>query len=519
MESHAERNLMLTSTTRIRPYLVMALALAAFVATAILPARADAIRCGATVVRDITLDTSLEVCPGDGLVVGANGVDIDLNGQTITGTGLGTAIRVNGYEAVTVTNGTLVGFDYGVELSHTLNSAVRNVTTESIQNSPLLLVDADTSRFSNNVFSNSQDLGVVVAAGSTGNVFTSNEIVSVSDAAFTITDSANNRFESNLVDWSGDRAFYFERSARASLIGNTISNTSDSAVEMVASRSSKLIGNQVTESSDAVFQMRNSGSSRFENNRITGSSDSAFSMTNTGSSTFTGNRIRNVQDAGLFVSSSSNTVTNNRFANVGDSGLAFFSSSNNLVEGNTFTIAGDAGIGITDGHDNQVLSNVVSGASDAGIFLQFSHGNRVYGNIVTYNESGVELDSSNSNVIEANDVTGSRAAGISMEDSSANQVLSNIANATGSNGIFATRENPEAEETLLGRNIIDGNRAHDNLTNGIFVEIPGARVSNNRTFRNFGYGIKGVPGVRGAGNLARDNGEPLQCLYVRCIIP
>jgi parallel beta-helix repeat protein len=503
----------------INVYFGVALVLAALMAFAVLPARAEAVRCGGTVVRDVTLTSDLTGCLGDALSVGANGVHIDLNGQMISGTGLGTAIRVNGYDNVSITNGTLVDFDYGVELSSTSGTVVRGLHAERLQNANLLMVDADASQISGNNFNYGLDKGVVMAAGSTGNTFSDNAVVTTSDASFTVTDSPNNKFESNFVDWSGDRAFLFERSARISLINNTINNTSDSAVEMTGGRSSRIVGNRVSNGSDSVFQLRNSGSSRIATNTIVGSSDSAFSLTNTGSSTVTGNRIREVQDAGLFVSSSSNVVSNNRFTNVGDSGLAFFGSSNNVIEANTFVNAGDAGVGITDGHHNQVLSNVVSGASDAGVFLQFAHENRIYDNTVTYNESGVELDGSNLNVIEANDVTGSRAAGISMEDSSANQVLRNIANGTGANGIFAVRENPESEETLLGRNIIDGNRAHENLANGIFVEIPGARVSNNRTFRNAQYGIKGVPGVRGGGNLAMDNGEPLQCLYVRCTIP
>ena len=45
------------------------------------------LECGSVVTRDVRLSRDLRGCTGNGLVVGADGVDIDLNGHLISGTG------------------------------------------------------------------------------------------------------------------------------------------------------------------------------------------------------------------------------------------------------------------------------------------------------------------------------------------------------------------------------------------------------------------------------------------------
>lgn len=70
------------------------------------------IHCGDTIVADLVANTDL-TCPGDGLVVGADDVTLDLGGHTIAGAGAGTGLAVTGHSGVTVRNGTIAGFDTG----------------------------------------------------------------------------------------------------------------------------------------------------------------------------------------------------------------------------------------------------------------------------------------------------------------------------------------------------------------------------------------------------------------------
>ena len=73
--------------------------------------------CGQKIMQSIRLNNSLADCLGNGLIVGANGITIDLNGKTIDGKSLGAAILNNGFDSVTIKNGVLMDFDFGVMLN------------------------------------------------------------------------------------------------------------------------------------------------------------------------------------------------------------------------------------------------------------------------------------------------------------------------------------------------------------------------------------------------------------------
>ena len=67
------------------------------------------VNCGQVISQSILVSNSLTNCWGDGLVVGAPGITIDLNGFVIDGLQMGAGIRNNGHDQVTVTNGTVHG--------------------------------------------------------------------------------------------------------------------------------------------------------------------------------------------------------------------------------------------------------------------------------------------------------------------------------------------------------------------------------------------------------------------------
>ena len=70
-----------------RPLLVLGVA-AALALVAAGPASASpkpTLQCGQTVTHSVKLNADLTDCPGNGLVIGANDVTVDLNGHTIDG--------------------------------------------------------------------------------------------------------------------------------------------------------------------------------------------------------------------------------------------------------------------------------------------------------------------------------------------------------------------------------------------------------------------------------------------------
>ncbi|MEX2394645.1 MAG: right-handed parallel beta-helix repeat-containing protein [Actinomycetota bacterium] len=93
---------------------LVALALIAFAIVGATPhARAVVPACG-DIADSFTL-TADQTCAGDGWTVIADDVDIDLNGFSLLGNGTGTGITFTGQRRVTIRNGTIEGFQLGIE--------------------------------------------------------------------------------------------------------------------------------------------------------------------------------------------------------------------------------------------------------------------------------------------------------------------------------------------------------------------------------------------------------------------
>lgn len=106
--------------------------------------------CGATLVANLKLDHDL-TCAGDGLIVGADGIKINLNGHTLTGLGTGVGITVIGRTKVSIMGGAVQGFAVAVRMTNSTDIAIKQ-----------------------NVFRGNGE-GIDLQAGSIGNVIKENE--------------------------------------------------------------------------------------------------------------------------------------------------------------------------------------------------------------------------------------------------------------------------------------------------------------------------------------------------------
>jgi parallel beta-helix repeat protein len=84
------------------------------------PSAAAVLACGDAIVADTVLENNLLDCPGDGIVIGADGITLNLAGRIVDGTGGPTTagIRLNGRSSVTIGGGGVVReFGLGVSIS------------------------------------------------------------------------------------------------------------------------------------------------------------------------------------------------------------------------------------------------------------------------------------------------------------------------------------------------------------------------------------------------------------------
>lgn len=87
--------------------------------------------CPVTVTHSVKVTKDLTCNGTNGIVVGKGHITIDLNGHTLTGDHTGGTAGVDdsgGFDRVTVKNGTLRGFDYGVNFVAAKKAVVKHVT-------------------------------------------------------------------------------------------------------------------------------------------------------------------------------------------------------------------------------------------------------------------------------------------------------------------------------------------------------------------------------------------------------
>jgi parallel beta-helix repeat protein len=113
------------------------------------------IACGDTITADTTLDRDLIDCPSNGIVIGADGITLDLNGHTISGDGkpvrrcrrdqiCDVGVANDDHAGVTVRGGSVRGFGFGVGVFRGRNN--RFVELDSSRNQLFGFVIGGSSR-------------------------------------------------------------------------------------------------------------------------------------------------------------------------------------------------------------------------------------------------------------------------------------------------------------------------------------------------------------------------------------
>ncbi|MGH9219859.1 MAG: right-handed parallel beta-helix repeat-containing protein [Vicinamibacterales bacterium] len=129
--------------------------------------------CGTTVLADLTLDHDL-TCPGTALVVGADGVRIDLAGHTIAGSGPGAGVLIVGRNGVWVSGGRIEGFVAGVQVNNSTGVVVKHMTFTANGEGVDLQTGSRGATIKESSFFDHRARGVMMRAGSVDNTVKEN---------------------------------------------------------------------------------------------------------------------------------------------------------------------------------------------------------------------------------------------------------------------------------------------------------------------------------------------------------
>ena len=158
----------------------LAICLAAALASPLRPAAGWAPQCGATTFADITLDDDL-ICAATAIVIGADGVTVDLNGHTVRGSGVGEGVLAAGRTDVTVKNGAIANFESGVRILDSSDVTIKDMTLTGNTDGVDCAAGCASSTIRDSEFSGNRARGVMLRSGSNeitvkDNRFTGNRV-------------------------------------------------------------------------------------------------------------------------------------------------------------------------------------------------------------------------------------------------------------------------------------------------------------------------------------------------------
>jgi len=177
--------------------------------------------CGQVITESVKLSSNLE-CSTDGIIAGADGITIDLNGFTISGPGGESSkvgIMLANNDNVQVTGGTVKNFQAGILNTGGSDNKVSKVTFTENQIAIFNTGAKNTNIETNNMFSNS--IGVA-SHSSTGTKLHQNMLTDNQLAGVTLVNSAENVLDFNTITGSVNGVFLDGQSINNNVNTNTI---------------------------------------------------------------------------------------------------------------------------------------------------------------------------------------------------------------------------------------------------------------------------------------------------------
>jgi parallel beta-helix repeat protein len=323
------------------------------------------VECGDTITTDTTLERDLTGCPSNGIVIGADGITLDLNGHTIAGDGkpvrrcprrqpCDLGVFNERHDGVTVRNGSLRGFAVGVLVGGVRGN--RLVELSSSRNRFFGYVIADSSR---TTIRDSSGNDNPAPDGDGLGVFASHDL----------------RIVGNSFRRNGQIGIHIEDSTRNLVKGNAFVRNGDFGILMEADRT-QLRGNRFVRDGVAAIQVGPASWNVIAGNRIHGSGEGIGIEKGRGN-VVARNVVVGVRHDGIRlgmwnprIGSTRTVVRRNLVIDSGRDGFRVAERDRNaLLAGNVARRSGDDGFDI-DSHSARLIGNRSAGSADRGIELR-----------------------------------------------------------------------------------------------------------------------------------------------------
>jgi parallel beta-helix repeat protein len=343
------------------------------------------VTCGQSITASIRLANDLIDCPGDGLVIGADHITLDLAGHSISGANApgSEGIADDGHPGIRVTNGTIATFFLnGIGLRGSPGSAVSHMTIRKIGaggvegevSTGVLVKDSPNTSVSDSTVTNdvsafqSDGVDVLFSAGA---VISHNQLTRNAWDGMFVFFSPGTSVVDNILDGNQNQGIEVNRGSDHTLLAsNQAANNVASGLVVGAISDARVQDNTLTGNGQAGLFMFDLLNSQISDNQAHG--NGVGIDLEGGQNGSTGDRITNNDTsrnafAGLVVANGANdnlvagNVSNANLGSPGNgAGIVLFSVTGNTVRGNVANLNLAVGIGVFEGNPGDSTGNVVA---------------------------------------------------------------------------------------------------------------------------------------------------------------
>jgi para-nitrobenzyl esterase len=199
--------------------------------------------CGRTIDENFKLDRDM-TCPGNGLIAAADGIEVNLGGHTMTGSGTGAGISVIGRTAVRISGGTIRNFAAGVLTNASSGITIaRNAFVDNVDGIDLQ-AGSSGIRIQGNDFRDNRSRGIMIRSASTRHMITSNTFER-DRVGILIFGGIDNTVRNNSVTASLLAGIRINSIATGNLVTRNIVMSNPAGIEFLVSGSQSAVGNTV----------------------------------------------------------------------------------------------------------------------------------------------------------------------------------------------------------------------------------------------------------------------------------
>lgn len=241
-------------------------------------APAGSVECGAEIFVDIKLDADIDcrAYPGrDGLMIGAPGITINLNGFTIIGPSEEEASGIfnAGWDGITIRNGAITGFQDGVRADGVTDLEIKDVMFSDQRLSSIVVINSADVRIKRVSISQPPGDGVnpaeAIRLANVDGAKVKNAIVdggyfgvlSVGEPGIGGTGTASELVVKNSVFTNTTHGIFLVRTLESTIVGNEVGDSNGIGIGLVEDSIGNIIRLNIVTGSDDVDLFHDEGSS------------------------------------------------------------------------------------------------------------------------------------------------------------------------------------------------------------------------------------------------------------------